>query len=305
MFEIGRLDILKQIQSGELTPLQVYDAFRTNDLNRLPTAATLKPLFEAMSEWIAKKECSEAHRRSLGQSLRHLLPAGRLNNCTVKDLPGLLSSLRDGLQGEHPRSFNLARAAAQAFAKTTQGRTSKLWADITNIEVLKVTPQRLKHPLSLTELDTITNKMPWAYRYMVWDMALTGMGPSEYWGNWEAEQFRILVHGTKRSGRERIVPRIHNPKQPSVLYPAFRRALRDASNDQVRPYDLRRTYANYLESAGIPRTRRRLYMGHGARDVTDLYEKHEVDAYIVDDAAKFRAYVFGSTPAQSLKLVEK
>jgi hypothetical protein len=46
-----------------------------------------------------------------------------------------------------------------------------------------------------------------------------------------------------------------------------------------------------MEQAGIPRTRRRLYLGHGVRSVTDLYERHQVDAFLADDAAKLRAFL--------------
>lgn len=303
LFETGRLDILRQIQSGELSPLQVYDAYRTNDLNRLPTAATMAPLKESMEKWITKKECSEAHRRSLMQSLRHLLKSSGQRS-TVSVLPTLLIALREKMQGKHPRSFNLARAAAQAFVKSTQGKNSKLWAEVSNVEVLKVTPSRHRHPLTPSELREITAEIDWRIVDMVWSMATTGMGPSEYWGKWERREDRVEIHGTKRSGRERVVPAIVLISQPHFEYAAFRRHLRDASDNQVTPYDLRRSYANWLESAGIPRTRRKLYLGHGSTDVTSLYEWHEVTAFLAEDAAKLRAYVFG-TEKQSLKLVEK
>ena len=41
-----------------------------------------------------------------------------------------------------------------------------------------------------------------------------------------------------------------------------------------------------MEEAGIPRARRRLYMGHGARDVTDLYEVHRVTSFLREDTAR-------------------
>ena len=131
------------------------------------------------------------------------------------------------------------------------------------------------------------------------------LGPTEYWGKWEDRGDRILIHGTKRSGRERFVPRFCAIGPPYFEYPAFRGALRDAGDPEVKPYDLRRSYANWLESAGIPRTRRKLYLGHGATDVTSLYEWHEVDKFLVEDAAKLRAYVFGTENTATLKLVEK
>ena len=47
----------------------------------------------------------------------------------------------------------------------------------------------------------------------------------------------------------------------------------------------------WLEAAGIPRTRRKLYLGHGQTDVTDLYEWHEVKAFVAEDRAKLQAYI--------------
>ena len=67
--------------------------------------------------------------------------------------------------------------------------------------------------------------------------------------------------------------------------------IRDRTSRGVEPYDFRRTYANWLEAAGIPRTRRKLYLGHGASDVTALYELHEVAAFLVEDAAKLSTFL--------------
>ena len=37
-------------------------------------------------------------------------------------------------------------------------------------------------------------------------------------------------------------------------------------------YDARKSYAGWLETCGIVRSFRKLYLGHKASDVTDLYE---------------------------------
>lgn len=101
----------------------------------------------------------------------------------------------------------------------------------------------------------------------------------------------IDVYGTKREGRVRSVPLIQSPAVPTWKHPrTFENAFRERTS-AFTPYDLRRTYSNWLEAAGIPRTRRRMYMGHGARDVTDLYEQHEVTAFLVEDGAKLRAFL--------------
>lgn len=71
----------------------------------------------------------------------------------------------------------------------------------------------------------------------------------------------------------------------------FAKALSKASGDTVLPYDLRRTYATWMEAAKIPRTRRRQYMGHTVGDVTDIYEQQEVEQYLPEDASKLEAFV--------------
>ena len=34
-----------------------------------------------------------------------------------------------------------------------------------------------------------------------------------------------------------------------------------------------------------------MYMGHAIGDVTELYERHELDAHLVRDAAKLREWI--------------
>lgn len=292
LFATGRLDILRALQDKTYSPLQVWDAHRRHELERLPTAATLAPLKESMEKWISKKECSSSHRLSLSQSLRHFLRISE--RATVAQLPDVISALRTSTQGKHPRSFNLARAAAQAFVKSTLKRSHPIYVAIGDIEPLTVTEQRKRHPLTPEALDVIVHRMKPDYGSMAVDMAVTGMGPSEYWGSWEVRADRITIHGTKRKGRERVVPNMGGIGHPFCEYAAFRRELSKASNGQVKPYDLRRSYANWLEAAGVPRTRRKIYMGHGSSDVTSLYEWHEVTAYLSEDAAKLRKYVLGA-----------
>jgi integrase len=147
----------------------------------------------------------------------------------------------------------------------------------------------------------------------LWSVVTTGMGPKEYWGRWKELPDRVHIAGTKREGRIRDVPRIGRVVKPAVLYPAWRKALLLAATgerdpkvaakhpDAVRMYDLRRTYATWMEAAGIPRTRRKLYMGHGAGDVTDLYERHQIEAFLAEDAAKLRHYL-GEARGPGLRL---
>lgn len=289
----GRIDLLRAIRDGDLTLMEVHDAYQRNALDKLPTAATAKPLATAMEKWIATlrvpDDASAKHKESLETSRRYFKK--KAPKATVADLPRVLEQLRDSLGKSYPRSFNLARTAGLAFVRAKLKRSHPLWLAIAAVEPRKVTGKRTPQPLDVIVL---RNLFPAPQSDPVdaiaWGMATTGMGAGEYWGRWSVKADRIHVGGTKRPGRVRDVPLVLAPAVPRM----HRRTFEDKFRERTRvfqAYDLRRTYANWLESAGVPRTRRKLYMGHGARDVTDLYERHEVDAFLIDDAAKLCAYL--------------
>ena len=124
-----------------------------------------------------------------------------------------------------------------------------------------------------------------------WALCTTGMRPAEFWGEWSIERDQIKIVAAKREGRvDRFVPLLGTPAAPTMMPSGFDSAL-GRLGVKVAPYDGRRSYANWLEAAGIPRTRRKLYLGHGQTDVTDLYEWHEVKAFVAEDRAKLQAYI--------------
>lgn len=53
-------------------------------------------------------------------------------------------------------------------------------------------------------------------------------------------------------------------------------------------YDLRRSFAVWMEDSGIPRSRQRLYMGHAVGDVTGLYQTRELLSWLPEDAERVR-----------------
>lgn len=133
------------------------------------------------------------------------------------------------------------------------------------------------------------------------------MGPAEYWerlgGWWREETTHLRVHGTKREGRDRNVPIVRAPVRPVCWEGKFRQLLAEASGGQVQPYDLRRSFAHWMELARIPRTRRRLYMGHGKRDVTDLYEFHEVQRFLEEDGATLRTWLAAQLAGDDARVI--
>lgn len=295
----ARLDILRAIRDGDLTLMEVFSAYQGHTLDTLPTAKTVKPLAEAMTAWIdslnVPTDISKKHKESLETSRRYLVAAKK--DATIADLPDILDALRESLGKDHPRSFNLARLAASRFVRAKFKRSHPLYTAIQDVEARPepkatkrspLTPDAMRGFFPHPETDVVDA--------MAWTMATTGMHAAEYWGRWHMLRDRVHIDGTKRGGRKRDVPIFLIPVVPAMHRRTFENKLRERTRAIV-VYDLRRTYANWLESAGIPRTRRRLYLGHGEKDVTDLYEVHEVQAYLTEDAAKMQAFL-NATPAK-------
>lgn len=302
---MGRLDLLRAVRDGHLAPLQVWDAYRVGALERLPSADTLADLTIALEDFVEHVTAGVRHRASLKSSVKHLSGAAK-KGAAIADLPDVLRALRESLAA-HPRAFNLARSAAQAFARERFGRRSTLWLEVSNVNVLEELGRQRGRPVEPKELEKLCGALAPDVAAMAWTMATTGMGPAEYWerlgGWWKDEGSHIRVHGTKREGRDRSVPRVRPPARPVCWEGKFRDLLAEASRGEIQPYDLRRTFAHWMELARIPRTRRRLYMGHGKRDVTDLYEFHEVQAFLADDGAALRNWLAEQLAGGDAKII--
>lgn len=292
IYQDGRLDILRAIRDGDVRPLELRDAARRNQLDTLATGKTARTLDTAMADWIdalTEDEASDAHRANLHTYRRRfasVMPKGR-----IADLPAILESLRDTMGKTHPRSFNYARSSALAFLRDTVKRNHALYREAQAVEPVKRKTKRIGRPLPVEEMrERFPSPTVGIVDSIAWTMATTGMHQSELWGRWTVTaEGHIHVFGTKREGRDRDIPYVIPPVPPVIHRRTFEDKMRLRFGSDVQPYDLRRTYAHWMELAGIPRTRRRLYMGHGAVDVTDLYESHEVTAFLIDDGKKLRA----------------
>lgn len=303
LYQNGRLDILAAIRDGQLAPLQVLDAYIRQGVDKLPVGATAQSLDAAFGAWHdglrVPLDVSDDHHRSLGASRKVLAAVPG----SVADLPSILEKLRRTVGSTYPRTFNLARAAALAFVRSTLKRNHPLWLAVAAVEPLKVTPKRKARPLTVQEMRGFfphpdTDPLD----KLAWTMATTGMHQKELWGVWSTLSDRVHIEGTKRDGRVRDVPLVMAPAVPSMHRRTFENKLRERC-PMIVAYDLRRTFSNWMEDAEIPRTRRRLYMGHGAQDVTDLYEQRDVTAFLEADAAKLRAFI--GLPDQPVAVVLK
>lgn len=296
----------RAIRDGQMKPLDVYDIYRVHGAKGMPTMDAIKGLGASLDAWIKDAECGERHRAA-HRTMRKRIMEKAKPDAAVSDLPSLLEGVRTRYKTHRKHAaFNRIRASALSFARDTLRRSHPIYGELIEVPVLKERTLRENNPQTPDQVTALAAKLTTeADRAAVWGMALTGMGPGEWFGRWAFKPDRIHIDGTKRDARVRDIPRvmvelfsvadtaIKPPKSVTVEWPIrqFAEALKLASGGEVQPYDLRRTYANWLENAGVVRSRRRAYLGHSTGDVTDRYEKQVVAQYLADDSERLTNWI--------------
>jgi hypothetical protein len=290
-----RFDLLKAVRDGKLAPLAVYNAHNLRTLDGLLDANQIPLLHKSLTDWLpVATGCKEKQRAAHRTAINHVTKSSR-TGATVADLPDTLRKLRLQLAKDgHPAQFNRVRSSMQAFLRDTIGTDHRIYGSVSKIKKLEEEKQRTNNPQSVAAIVELARKINAKHIGALWGMALTGMGPGEFYGEWKIEGAGLHIDGTKRKARNRDIPLVMperftgatGDRALSVEYRSrkFAEALKLASDGTVQPYDLRRTYANWLEAAHVPRTRRQKYLGHAIGDVTDIYESHEVAGHLVADA---------------------
>lgn len=310
--ETGRGDLLREIRDGRLTPLEVYEAFRVNELHKLPLGDMLRPLAQALETWLSTVECSKSQRAAHKTMINKVTARGA---GTVADLMGRLVLIGlDCRKEKTPAQFNRVRASTLAFIRDTLKRSHRLYGEVRDIPAMKEKKAPRKQPQTWAQIEAIAESMvDKRDRMAVYGMALTGMGPKEWYvDGWAERDDRIVIYGEKRAGRKRIVPAVRTeyfvcakPVADVGIEREKRRfGERLFSQHGIHTYDLRRTYANTLEAAGVPRTRRKLYMGHAGGDVTSIYEQHEVDQFLLEDTRRIENYLSATKGRTQLEVVK-
>jgi hypothetical protein len=289
----------------------VYVAYvegRLADLSPSFEDRALEPLID---EWLAEFQASSSHRHRYRQAFKQL-QKGTRHTVKLTELPALLDAYRMRcVKKNTPRAFNYAKQGCNALLRDKVGKRHPLRGLIADIPkmteaqdgVLGITVLEARavrdrlaamvhHPRDgrkqgTTEIGAEAARIWWA-------MCCTGMGPTEMWGSedlkdpteaWTVLADRIRIKGTKRPGRRwgtvgREVPRVVTPERPRMTADRFGKLVRRAGSS---PYVGRHSFGCWMEDAEIPRTRRMMYLGHGATDVTGRYERREITQFLAED----------------------
>lgn len=287
LIERGYLDVLQDIRDGQTTIPEVYATVQRLDYDALAKRNVMQKLIPSFAEWAKKHNCSEEYRESFKTTLRYV--ERHCPGAAINDLPRVVARLNDALPAP---SFNRTRAHLSSFASRTLGRNHAIAAELRNVPKQHEDVQRRPVRLSPQQMAKwFSSPLSNTVDAIAWAMATTGMGLKELWGDWEMSPDRIYVHGKKSKARKREVPRVSNPTKPKIHRATFSSRFRERMGEQLVPYQLRGTFAHWMEEARIGRSRRKIYMGHASQDTTDRYERHEVAEFLQKDADLLRGYL--------------
>lgn len=306
LYETGRIDVLRNIKNGVVTPLEVYEHWRTQTLRKVPSVATLKPISDIRS-WIDTHEATDKTKQDYRNFVKRLTDVVG-EDTVIASLPEALGKYREHCRGKNiNRAFNLTRSVVQAYLNHNFGRHSEIWREASNVKPLPVSAKRDKRVLTVSEVASFYMCLKMMekpdHANMFQTMVMLGTNWKEYTGEWRVLEDRIEIEGTKRACRVRVIPRFTKSyTRPVCSYRYFTTVLHEASKEydketgDTRPHltthALRATFSHLLEMAKIPRSRRLSYMGHSGGDTLGkYYEKHEADAYLVEDATRVRTYI--------------
>lgn len=327
LYSLGDLDTLAMVRDGVHAPLAVLNAWERGKLDTLRRTNSA-PLVATLWKFHATHEAGKSYREDLATSVRHVERVPGSGKATVAQLPAILRGMKDAFR-DRPVAFNRLRAHLLAFASEHAGQLSPLWTEIHRVQRFKKAEgtrvRTLKRrPLTVAELDLVcaafTDHVVHGGRKgagnqgrlverrviaarsleaMAWMLATTGMRPAEYWerggASWQRMPFMTRVEGTKTAAARRYTFALTDPHRPYTGEQYFRRAFAAATTTALREgldcYSLRRTFAKLCEDAGVVESRRKAYLGHGPRTVTDLYLRTNVLPFVAEDAAKVEAWI--------------
>jgi hypothetical protein len=107
LYEMGRLDVLRDVKAGRVRVMEVYERFRQGKVNEIPGGPLMRPLHPTWEAWLDGREIAARTRRDYREAWQRLSAPG---DATFADLTNLLKSHRGSSLGVRPRTFNKDRA---------------------------------------------------------------------------------------------------------------------------------------------------------------------------------------------------
>jgi integrase len=277
---------------AELSVRQVYYAKLRGEV--LPSAEDTTPVWPVMRRWLAKLDAVASTKDTYGGLIDRMARA--YPDATLGRLPAVLEQAKGAHQARgHRSTFNDRRQLCLQFVRDHIGPRHDLFYAVHDIKPLKLT-KRPGNPQTPDQIRALVARIP-SQAANIWGMCLTGMRQEEWFDRpWTVEADRIVIPGTKTDNAVRLVPTAYPLARPFGTYSRCVQILHRHTHGEVQPHDFRRTFMCWMEDAGIPRSRRQVYLGHAVQGVTELYERRRsVEPWLAEDAAKLRAYL-GDTP---------
>jgi hypothetical protein len=287
---------LELLRDKEAKPIDVLHSYRAGKLDEIGDAKRMRPLWTTWDSWVDKTRAKQTARQRKFAKGRLQAVAPERGTMTMGHLPDLLLALRERT-ADQPVTFNRVRAAVMAFLRDRLTKRHALYLDCKAIEAYPEKAQRARRIApTVRKALQVREALPPKAADIWWAMYTHGMGPDEFDLAWVVEAGWVAVPGTKRTARQRRVPRLGTPGRRAMGWKQFREAL-VATKLGVQPYDARRGYEHLLEEVrAISGGRRKLYMGH-ALSTTENYGRTDLDAFLASDAQLLQARIVAEETA--------
>lgn len=303
-----------KIHTGKLTLLDALKFWRQGRID-VAYGDGHTPLLAELQKYNATARISRVTRRNFVEHATFLEKKGFVDKkTTVGELPQITWTLSQHF-AQHGKAdrFNGLRSYFLGFVTKhlKHKKASPIYSKISEIPQHAIKRRKPHNPFEsprdmyalLRQVDgikTIPKERRRQYKEAIYFMCLHGLRPHEYAeGLFTLDESppggtgHLRIQGSKNVSARRVVPLFVNPaalRARPVKYSSLHSVLlRTGAKQNIR--DFRRTYAIWLEKAGIPESRARYYMGHQAESMTQHYRTRPMSRQMLDeDEAVFRVW---------------
>lgn len=285
LYQQGHWDVLKQIKTGHVLPLQALSLWRQGQIYRITNAATLRKLSPEIEDWITSRQATATTKRNNLSEIRRMLNV--TGNPEIASVAEAMKRYRDDclVRGVFD-TFNRTRKLILAFLAEGLPKQVALRDDVLAVGTLDVKSSSARH-FTVVEMDQLLGALSQDHRHMARTLLFTTMGWSEYTGDWKIlGDNRVHIVGTKNSYRNRKIPQFERHLvRPLCGAASFRKALQKVHPDlQVRSF--RNSLTRWMASAGIDQWRVEVYTGHAPSTMTIHYQRGtgpvEIEPRVID-----------------------